>query len=127
MKAAIICSLVRPEEKMLIEAFDRHGVACDVVDDRGVCFDLHSLGSWKQYGVVVGRCVSQSRARYILRALNLAGSKNVNTFDVVENCGDKFITSQLLVQHNVPTPRTMLAFTPDSALRAIEAMGYPCV
>jgi [lysine-biosynthesis-protein LysW]--L-2-aminoadipate ligase len=127
MKAAIICSLVRPEEKMLIEAFAKHSVPCDVVDDRGIRFDLHALELWKQYDVVVERCVSQSRARYILRALQLAGVRTVNTYDVVENCGDKFVTSQLLVQHNVPTPRTKLAFTPEAALQAIEEMGYPCV
>jgi [lysine-biosynthesis-protein LysW]--L-2-aminoadipate ligase len=127
MKAAIICSLVRPEEKMLIEAFAKRGATCDVVDDRSICFDLHALESWKQYDVVVERCISQSRARYILRTLALAGVKTVNTYEVVENCGDKFVTSQLLVQHNVPTPRTMLAFTPESALQAIEQMGYPCV
>lgn len=127
MKAAIICSLVRPEEKMLIEAFAKRGAPCEVVDDRGIKFDLHALESWKQYDVVVERCVSQSRARYILRALKLAGIKTVNTFDVVENCGDKFVTSQLLVQNHIPTPRTKLAFTPESALQAIEEMGYPCV
>ena len=127
MKAAIICSLVRPEEKMLIEAFARHAVPCEVVDDRGIRFDLHALEAWKQYDVVLERCVSQSRARYILRTLNLAGVKTVNTYDVVENCGDKYVTSQLLVQNGVPTPRTMLAFTPESALQSIEEMGYPCV
>jgi [lysine-biosynthesis-protein LysW]---L-2-aminoadipate ligase len=127
MKAAIICSLVRPEEKMLIEAFAKRNVPCDVVDDRGIRFDLHALESWKQYDVVVERCVSQSRARYVLRALNLAGVKTVNTYDVVENCGDKFVTSQLLIQNGVPSPRVKLAFTPESALQAIEEMGYPCV
>ena len=127
MKAVIICSLVRPEEKMLIEAFAKRNVPCEVVDDRGIRFDLHALDAWKQYDVVVERCVSQSRARYILRALNLAGVKTVNTYDVVENCGDKFITSQLLAQNNVPTPRTKLAFTVESAQQAIEEMGYPCV
>ena len=127
MKAAIICSLVRPEEKMLIEAFARQNMPCEVVDDRGIRFDLHALEAWKQYDVVLERCVSQSRARYILRTLNLAGVKTVNTYDVVENCGDKYVTSQLLVQYGVPTPRTMLAFTPESALQAIEEMGYPCV
>ncbi len=127
MKAAIICSLVRPEEKMLIEAFAKRNVPCEVIDDRGIKFDLHALDAWKQYDVIVERCVSQSRARYILRTLKLAGVKTVNTYDVVENCGDKFVTSQLLVQHNVATPRTKLAFTVDSAQQAIEEMGYPCV
>lgn len=127
MKAAIICSLVRPEEKMLIEAFAQRNVPCEVIDDRGITFDLHALEAWRQYDVVVERCVSQSRARYILRTLKLAGVKTVNTYDVVENCGDKYVTSQLLVQNNVATPRTKLAFTVESALRAIEEMGYPCV
>jgi [lysine-biosynthesis-protein LysW]--L-2-aminoadipate ligase len=127
MKAAIICSLVRPEEKMLIEAFAKRNVPCEVVDDRGIKFDLHALDAWKQYDVIVERCVSQSRARYILRTLKLAGVKTVNTYDVVENCGDKLVTSELLVQNNVPTPRTKLAFTVESAQQAIEEMGYPCV
>ncbi len=127
MKIAIICSLVRPEEKLLLEAFARRNIPVEVIDDRGIHFDLHDLGRWKQYDVVLERCVSQSRARYILRALNLAGVKTVNRHEVVENCGDKFITSQLLVQHGVPTTRVKLAFTPESALVAIEEMGYPCV
>ena len=27
----------------------------------------------------------------------------------------------------MPTPRTLMAFTPESALRAIEELGYPVV
>jgi len=127
MKIAIICSLVRPEEKLLIEAFGRRNIPVEIIDDRGLRFDLHALEAWRQYDVVIERCVSQSRARYLLRALSLAGVKTVNTYDVVENCGDKFITSQLLVQHGVPTTRVKLAFTVESALAAIEEMGYPCV
>ena len=127
MKIAIICSLVRPEEKLLIEAFGRRNIPVEIIDDRGLRFDLHALEAWRQYDVVIERCVSQSRARYILRALSLAGVKTVNTYDVVENCGDKFITSQLLVQHDVPTTRVKLAFTVESALAAFEEMGYPCV
>ena len=127
MKIAIICSLVRPEEKLLLEAFAKRNVSVEVIDDRGIHFDLGALETWKQYDVVIERCVSQSRARYILRALNLAGVKTVNHYQVVENCGDKFITSQLLAQHGVPTTRVKLAFTPESALAAIEEMGYPCV
>ncbi|MCS7061422.1 MAG: lysine biosynthesis protein LysX [Anaerolineae bacterium] len=127
MKIAIICSLVRPEEKLLLEAFARRNTPVEVIDDRSIHFDLHALDTWKPYDVVLERCVSQSRARYILRALSLAGVKTVNRYEVVENCGDKFITSQLLVQHGVPTTRVKLAFTPESALAAIEEIGYPCV
>ena len=127
MKISIICSLVRPEEKMLLEAFAKHTVEIDVIDDRSLVFDLDKLDDWRKYAVVVERCVSQSRATYVQRLMKLAGVRTVNTHEVIENCGDKLITSQLMMQHNVPTTRVMLAFTPESALRAVESLGYPCV
>ena len=127
MRVCIVCSLVRPEEKQLIEAFERHGVRPDIVDDRTAIFDLNDLSAWRQYDVVVERCVSQSRALYVQRMMRLAGVRTVNTHDVIENCGDKFITTQLLLEQGVPTTRVMMAFTPESALKAIEALGYPCV
>jgi [lysine-biosynthesis-protein LysW]--L-2-aminoadipate ligase len=127
MKIAIVCSLVRPEEKQLIDAFNKRKVAVDVIDDRSAVFDLCNLDHWKQYDIVVERCVSQSRAMYVQRIMQLAGVKTVNHHEVIENCGDKFITTQLMIQHGVPTTRVMMAFTPDSALQAIEQLGYPCV
>ena len=126
-RVALICSLVRPEEKQLIEAFSRAGQTVETYDDREQIFDIAHLDSWRTYDVIVERCVSQSRAQYVQRIMRLAGVKTVNNFEVIENCGDKFITSQLLIQHAVPTTRIMMAFTPESALKAIEAMGYPCV
>ena len=127
MRVCIVCSLVRPEEKMLVEAFQRRGVEVEVVDDRQLVFDLNDLADWRRYDVVLERCVSQSRATYIQRIMKLAGVRAVNRHEVIENCGDKFITTQLLLQHGVPTTRVMMAFTPASALEAIERLGYPCV
>lgn len=127
MKIAIVCSLVRPEEKLLLEAFAKRNVEVDVIDDRGLVFDLDKLDDWRKYAVVVERCVSQSRATYVQRLMKLAGVRAVNSHEVIENCGDKLITSQLMLQHGVPTTRVMLAFTPESALRAVETLGYPCV
>lgn len=127
MKIAIICSLVRPEEKQLIEAFARYNVPTEVHDDRSLIFDLDNLSFWKQYDVVVERCVSQSRAQYVQRIMKLAGVRTVNTNEVIENCGDKFITTQLLLQNGVPTTKVLMAFTPESAMQAIEQVGYPCV
>lgn len=127
MKIAIVCSLVRPEEKLLLEAFAKRNVEIDVIDDRGLVFDLDKLDDWRKYTVVVERCVSQSRATYVQRLMKLAGVRTVNTHEVIENCGDKLVTSQLMMQNSVPTTRVMLAFTPESALRAVETLGYPCV
>jgi [lysine-biosynthesis-protein LysW]---L-2-aminoadipate ligase len=127
MKIAIVCSLVRPEEKLLIEAFARHNVPVDIFDDREQIFDLNDLSAWTQYNAVVERCVSQSRAQYVQRIMKLAGVRTVNPHHVIENCGDKFITTQLLLEHKVPTANVVMTFTPDSALKAIDKMGYPVV
>jgi [lysine-biosynthesis-protein LysW]---L-2-aminoadipate ligase len=46
---------------------------------------------------------------------------------VANICGNKLLTTSALVRAGIPTPRTRVAFTPESALEAIEAMGYPVV
>jgi [lysine-biosynthesis-protein LysW]--L-2-aminoadipate ligase len=51
----------------------------------------------------------------------------VNTSGVAETCGDKLATSAALRQAQLPQPRAVLAFTRESALEAIEALGYPVV
>ncbi|MDP1546537.1 MAG: lysine biosynthesis protein LysX, partial [Anaerolineales bacterium] len=71
--------------------------------------------------------VSYSRGLYISKIYEANGVKVVNTPQVAERCGDKYVTSQLLVQNGVPTPRVLMAFDEESALAAVEAVGYPAV
>jgi [lysine-biosynthesis-protein LysW]---L-2-aminoadipate ligase len=59
--------------------------------------------------------------------LNDWGVATVNTYDVANTCGDKLLTTAALVRGGVPSPRTILAFTPESALEAIDQIGYPVV
>jgi [lysine-biosynthesis-protein LysW]--L-2-aminoadipate ligase len=42
-------------------------------------------------------------------------------------CGNKLATSSLLVRAGVPSTRIKIAFTPESAVKAIEEIGYPVV
>ncbi|HEX3303670.1 MAG TPA: lysine biosynthesis protein LysX, partial [Thermomicrobiales bacterium] len=67
------------------------------------------------------------RALYTLRVLNDWGIPTVNTYQVASTCGDKLLTSSALAQAGVPIPRTILAYDHDSALAAIEEIGYPVV
>jgi len=73
------------------------------------------------------RSISYSRGLYISRIFEAHGIPVVNPALVAERCGDKYITSQILARSGIPTPHVYMAFDEDSALRAIEAMGYPCV
>jgi len=127
LKIAILLSRVRVEEKLLMQAFERRNLPVEVIDDREVIFDLHHSQDWRQYDVVVERCVTQSRALYALRILNDWGVTTVNTHRVVQLCGNKLETSSALISAGIPSPRCKVAFTPEAALAAIEEMGYPVV
>ncbi|HEX7587274.1 MAG TPA: lysine biosynthesis protein LysX, partial [Anaerolineae bacterium] len=118
---------VRVEEKMLFDALDAHGVQYDKIDDRDAEFDLQNPGHWRDYDVMLERCINHSRALYALKILNDWGIPSVNTAYVADVCGNKLVTSSQLVKAGVPTTRIKIAFTPESAIKAIEEFGYPVV
>ena len=51
----------------------------------------------------------------------------INPVELLNLCANKLLTSQLLAASGIPTPKTAVAFSPKSALNAIETVGYPCV
>ncbi len=127
MKIGVLLSRVRVEEKWLFEALEKRGLAHDRLDDREVKFDLANPGAWRQYSVVLERSISYGRALYACQVLNSWGIPTVNTAQVAATCGDKLVTSAALQAAGVPQPNVRVAFTPESALAAIEEMGYPVV
>ncbi len=125
-RIAMLLSRVRVEEKLLLNAFHSCGVNVAVIDDREVIFDLHADPPFLA-DVVLERCVNHSRALYALRLLNDRGVTTVNSYPVALVCGNKLETSSTLERAGVPIPRCKIAFTPASALEAIEELGYPVV
>lgn len=127
MKIGILYSRIRVEEKLLVRAIEARGVDYDLIDVRQAIFDLHDPAPWQQYDVMLERCVSHSRALGALQMFGAWGIPTVNTAHVAQVCGSKLETSLALAANGVPTPRTQIAFTPESALAAIEEIGYPAV
>jgi [lysine-biosynthesis-protein LysW]--L-2-aminoadipate ligase len=126
MKVGFLHSILRKEEKYLLEEFRRRpGVQLDKIDDRQQFFDLHQ--NRFDYDVIIERCVNHSRALHALQIFNDHGIRTVNTARVAEVCGSKFLTTQALVKAGIPTPECYLAFTTESALEAMDRLGYPCV
>lgn len=122
----VLLSRVRVEEKLLLEELERRGIATKVIDDRELVLALErkpELG----VDVVLERCIQHSRALYALSVLETWGIPTVNTFEVADVCGNKLLTTMRLIRDGIPSPRTRLAFTPESALAAVEELGYPAV
>ena len=125
MKIGILCSRIRVEEKLLFESFEKRQVPFSRIDDRELIFELGDAPP--HHDVILERCLHHSRALYALRILNGWGIPTVNTYEVAMTCGDKINTTTALIAAGVPSPRTLVAFTPESALEAIERLGYPVV
>lgn len=131
MNIGVIYSRVRAEEKLLFTALEQRGVQFDLLDDQEMIFDISGgqryAEQYRQYDVVIERCINHSRALYSLRILNDRGIATVNTAQVADICGNKLQTTSALTAFDVPQPRVLIAYTAESALKAIEEMGYPVV
>jgi [lysine-biosynthesis-protein LysW]--L-2-aminoadipate ligase len=125
MKVGFLHSLIRKDEKLLLDEFrDRKGIELTMLDDRKLIFDLQSR---PDVDVVIERCINHSRAMHGLRLFESAGVSCINTSEVARICGDKILTSLALKEDGVPQPELRIAFTEESALNAIEELGYPAV
>jgi len=79
------------------------------------------------YDVILERCIKPLSCAVCIRIFNDWGLPTVNSYEVANICGKKLLTTSALVRAGIPTPRTRVAFTPESALEAYRRMGYPVV
>jgi len=126
IQVGFLYTRLRAEEKYLLEELEKHpDVEVVRINDGDTFFDINQLP--EPVDVLFERSISYSRGLYISRIFEAHGVPVVNSSVVAERCGDKYVTSQILAKNGIPTPRVLMAFDEESALRAIEAMGYPCV
>lgn len=125
MRLAMVYSRARVEEKMLQDAALARGVQLEPVQDDHLIFDLDAGAL--AYNAVLERSISYTRSLYILKFCASHGVPSVNRYETAAVCGDKTETSLRLRRAGVPTPKTKVAFTPESALAALDQLGYPAV
>lgn len=122
----MLVSHLRTEEKAILAAAAARNVAVERVFDREIYFDLERP-RFPDVDLVLDRSLVHSRAEYTLRLLQSWGIDTVNSFATTTLCDNKFHTNMALIEHGIPTLRTMIAYTAESALAAIEELGYPVV
>lgn len=135
MQIAVLVTHIRAEEKLLINAFAEAGIEPDIILDRDININLTAGAQqqapsgrpWADYDLVLERCVSTSRGLYLLAILNRWGIHTINTYETAAICADKLQTTLALADANVAQPASRVAFTPETALQAIERVGYPAV
>lgn len=126
MRVGLLHSVVRKEEKALVQAFENlPGVSLTLIDDRQLVFQPGRKPV--EVDVLLARSLSHSRNLYAVRLFEAAGVPCINSAELIDLCGDKLRTSLALEAHNVPQPALRCAFTEETALQAVEEIGYPAV
>jgi [lysine-biosynthesis-protein LysW]--L-2-aminoadipate ligase len=127
----MVYDLVRLEEKAIIEAAKKRSgeIEFKIFDSKDLYFDLldganvpGTFGS-----VVLQRSASYFRNLHLTAVLEGHGVRVVNSLDSAFKTGNKLLTTMILAKEHVPTPKTKLAFTEDTALKALKELGYPAI
>ena len=126
-RLAVVYDRLRPEERLLFDALERENIPFEKLYAPDIKADFGNLRDLAHFDVVIERCMSQTRGLAISRIFTALGAKVLNAPDVIETCGDKLATNAALARAGVPTPRTAIAFTCESALEICEDFGYPVV
>jgi [lysine-biosynthesis-protein LysW]--L-2-aminoadipate ligase len=128
VKVGLLYSRIRRDEKLLLSELRDRGHEVEKVDVRDVAFGLaEPPAALADVDVAVDRCLATSRSLYASRFLDAYGVPVVNGSETAALCADKIKNSLALQAAGVPTPRTEVAFTVDSAMETAERLGYPCV
>jgi [lysine-biosynthesis-protein LysW]--L-2-aminoadipate ligase len=128
LRIGVLYSRIRRDEKLLLAELRERGHEVVKVDVRDQRFGLSEPpAAFADVDLVVDRCLATSRSRYATQFLASYGIPVVNGPETADVCADKAKNSLALAEAGIPTPRTEVAFTKESALESIEAFGYPCV
>lgn len=130
VQVLLLYDVLRLEERMLLERLEERGVRVRVLHTRTTVIPLAWEGeppSTVDGDVALDRCISFYNAVTAAHALESWGVRVVNSGYAIAVTGDKVWTLSLLRRHGVPVPRTLLAYTVDSAVKAAGMLGYPVV
>ena len=125
-KLTILYDRIRWEEKALYESARKKGIDVTNLNCNNLFIDL-SKNMTEDLGVVLQRCVSYFRSLHSTAALEGEGVRVVNPLHTSIMAGNKLFAHMKLRKVNVATPRSMLAFSMESTLAALDNLGYPSV
>jgi [lysine-biosynthesis-protein LysW]--L-2-aminoadipate ligase len=126
----LLITYLREEEKLILKAARARGLQITTMLERTLALDLSAPDARSagfDVDVVLDRCVAHLPAGYTLKTFERWGIPTINPAQATTICDDKALTSLALERAGVRTPRTLLAFSVESAIEACEKIVYPVV
>jgi [lysine-biosynthesis-protein LysW]--L-2-aminoadipate ligase len=124
----ILYDNIRWEEKALFEAAKKKGTNVTMLDCKALSLKLEDkIDNILSNCTVIQRCVSYFRSIHSTSMLEGLGYRVINSFETSNICGNKLFAHVTLRKNGIKTPKAITAFSEESALSAIEEIGYPVV
>lgn len=117
----------RPEEKMLVKTARSMGVDLKPHYIEETTLDLVGADKSKYGDATLIRCTGYYRGLYCAAFSQFLELPTINTFQVLYIGGDKALSTLALAADDVPTPKTMLAFSEKGVKDGLQELGYPTV
>jgi [lysine-biosynthesis-protein LysW]--L-2-aminoadipate ligase len=126
---SLLYDRIRTEEKLIINTAEKKGIELRPIDVKDLHLVITDPNKDKEiFGdIAIERCVSYFRGLHLTAILEGKGIRVINPYSIMSICGNKMLTSILLAKNGIPTPKTIIAFTKEEALKAIEEIGFPAV
>jgi [lysine-biosynthesis-protein LysW]--L-2-aminoadipate ligase len=125
----VLYDRIRWEEKQLVRAFREKGIDPYPIDAKTIIEVVTDPSDRLENfpSVILERCISFYRGAFLTSVLENSGLKVINPYKVLNTCGNKLLTTEAFTREKVPTPKTLVAFSPESAIECANKIGYPCV
>lgn len=127
MNIGLIYNQISWEEKAIVEEAKKRGIKIQPFDCRKMHLRIQDGREFSNIDFFLQRSLSYTKGLYSTAVLESQGFRVINSAECQEICGDKLKTSVVLNRSGVLTPKTYVAFSYDSALKALEELGYPAI
>ncbi|MEX2683680.1 MAG: lysine biosynthesis protein LysX [Candidatus Sigynarchaeota archaeon] len=130
MNIGIVINTITFEARELINAAAKYfpGVKIELFKNDDFKFDITDDNGFKtDVDVFLQRSISMTRAVYTSFILESYGYRVVSSHDTLAITEDKLVMTTYLKRNKVPTPRTIVTFTKEAAIDAINDLGYPVI
>jgi [lysine-biosynthesis-protein LysW]---L-2-aminoadipate ligase len=126
---SILYDNIRWEEKALYEAAKKRGIKVNNINCKDLSIDLNNERESSPYlnKVIIQRCVSYFKSVHATAALEGLGAHIINSLRTATLCGNKLFAHMELQKAGVKTPNAFSAFSEESAIAALDNLGYPAV
>jgi [lysine-biosynthesis-protein LysW]--L-2-aminoadipate ligase len=126
LNIALVYDIARWEERAILEAARKRSIRVELLHLETQPLTVSGRPP-VEADVYLQRCLSHANALSSTIALESTGVRVVNNSRAIVVAHDKLWTLALLSKAGIPTPRTVIAFSESSAMKAAGALGYPVV